>query len=96
MGGGIGYYWGEHIRELYNVSATNDGRDVAYGIQVSIGMDYLITEFLSARFDMRFRDPEIEMTSRYSSQTVIIDGVEYAGAARFFEFAGESDICLYI
>ncbi len=25
-----------------------------------------------------------------------IDGVEYAGAARFFEFAGEADICLYI
>lgn len=25
-----------------------------------------------------------------------IDDVEYAGAARFFEFAGESDICLYI
>ncbi len=25
-----------------------------------------------------------------------IDGVEYAGAAKFFEFAGESDICLYI
>jgi peroxiredoxin family protein len=25
-----------------------------------------------------------------------ISGVEYAGAAAFFEFAGESDICLYI
>jgi peroxiredoxin family protein len=25
-----------------------------------------------------------------------IDGIEYAGAARFFEFAGTSDICLYI
>lgn len=25
-----------------------------------------------------------------------IDDVEYAGAAKFFEFAGESDICLYI
>jgi len=25
-----------------------------------------------------------------------IDDIEYAGAARFFEFAGESDICLYI
>jgi peroxiredoxin family protein len=25
-----------------------------------------------------------------------IEGIEYAGAARFFEFAGESDICLYI
>jgi peroxiredoxin family protein len=25
-----------------------------------------------------------------------IDGIEYAGASSFFEFAGESDICLYI
>jgi peroxiredoxin family protein len=25
-----------------------------------------------------------------------IDGMEYGGAATFFEFAGESDICLYI
>jgi peroxiredoxin family protein len=28
--------------------------------------------------------------------TEFMDDVEYAGAARFFEFAGESDICLYI
>jgi len=28
--------------------------------------------------------------------SAFIDGVEYAGAAAFFEFAGESDICLYI
>jgi peroxiredoxin family protein len=25
-----------------------------------------------------------------------IDGIEYGGAASFFEFAGESDICLYV
>jgi peroxiredoxin family protein len=25
-----------------------------------------------------------------------IDGIEYGGAATFFEFAGETDICLYI
>ena len=29
-------------------------------------------------------------------QSEIIDGVEYAGAAKFFEFAGDSDICLYM
>jgi len=28
--------------------------------------------------------------------TNFIDGIEYGGAATFFEFAGESDICLYI
>jgi peroxiredoxin family protein len=25
-----------------------------------------------------------------------IDGIEYGGAATFFEFAGESDICLFV
>jgi len=30
------------------------------------------------------------------SQGDFIDGIEYGGAATFFEFAGESDICLYI
>ena len=29
-------------------------------------------------------------------QSDFIDGLEFAGAARFFEFAGDSDICLYI
>jgi peroxiredoxin family protein len=29
-------------------------------------------------------------------QSEFIDGLEYAGAAAFFEFAGDSDICLYI
>lgn len=29
-------------------------------------------------------------------QSQFIDGIEYAGAAAFFEFAGDSDICLYI
>jgi peroxiredoxin family protein len=30
------------------------------------------------------------------NQSDLIDGIEFAGAAAFFEFAGESDICLYI
>lgn len=30
------------------------------------------------------------------SNSEFIDGIEYGGAATFFEFAGESDICLFI
>jgi len=29
-------------------------------------------------------------------RAAFIDGVEYGGAATFFEFAGESDVCLFI
>jgi peroxiredoxin family protein len=28
--------------------------------------------------------------------SAFVEGIEFAGAARFFEFAGQSDICLYI
>jgi len=30
------------------------------------------------------------------SPSSFVDGIEFGGAATFFEFAGESDICLYI
>ncbi len=29
-------------------------------------------------------------------QSELIDGIDYVGAATFFEFAGESDVNLYI
>lgn len=32
----------------------------------------------------------------FDASVDFIDDIEYAGAAKFFEFAGESDICLYI
>ena len=32
----------------------------------------------------------------FNAEADFIDDIEYAGAAKFFEFAGESDICLYI
>ena len=32
----------------------------------------------------------------FDAEKEFIDGLDYVGAATFFEFAGESDICLYI
>ncbi len=42
MGGGAGYYYGEHIREFGDASVSTVSRDFAYGIQVSVSMDYMI------------------------------------------------------
>lgn len=74
MGGGVGYYWGEYIRNFNGISVTNEERDFAYGIQVGIGMDYMINEFSSIKFEMRFRDPEIEMKSKYSASSFEVNG----------------------
>lgn len=77
MGGGFGLYIGEQIRELGDVSISNESKKIGYGIQVSVGMDYLVNQFLSVRGQMRFRDPEFEMESKYSDTTVNYNGKTY-------------------
>jgi len=71
LAGGVAYYYGEHIRTLGDQDVSNVHRDFAYGIQVGLSSDYLITNFLSVRGEMKFRDPEFELTSRYNKESVI-------------------------
>ena len=78
MGGGFGFYIGEQIRELGDVSVSNESRKIGYGIQVSVGLDYLVNQFFSIRGQMRFRDPVFEMKSKYSDTTVNYNGQSYA------------------
>jgi len=77
MGGGVGFYFGSHIRKFKDVEAVNVKRDFEYGIHVSVGMDYMITDYLSVRGEMKFRDPEFEMTSGYSKNEFQIGEKKY-------------------
>ncbi|NWF88646.1 MAG: hypothetical protein HXY50_04195 [Ignavibacteriaceae bacterium] len=74
MGGGIGYYIGSHIRRFGDVEVTNVDRKTAYGIHVSLSMDYLIKDFISVRGEMKFRDPQFNVKSKYSKQEVNYNG----------------------
>ena len=46
--------------------------------------------------DVKFIACQMTVDLFEMKQSQFIDGVEYAGAAAFFEFAGEADICLFI
>lgn len=74
MGGGGGIYFAEHVRELGDVTVSNDGSEIGYGIHVAVGMDYIINDYFSVRGQMRFRDPEIDMKSKYSNNIVNYEG----------------------
>lgn len=51
---------------------------------------------LSLEAEVRFIACQMTVDLFDMDTSEFIDGIEFAGAARFFEFAGESDICLYI
>ena len=65
MGGGLGYYWGRFIRKFDVAEASVAKRKIAVGIQVSASMDYMIRKNVSARFEMKFRDMQYNVRSRY-------------------------------
>jgi len=74
MGGGIGYYIGSHVRKFGDVEVSNAERKAAYGIHVSISMDYLIKDFISVRGEMKFRDPQFTVKSKYNKSEVNYNG----------------------
>lgn len=85
MGGGGAYYYGSHVRKIGNAELSNVSREFAYGIQVSVSSDYMIYPFLSIRAEMKFRDPEMKVSSRYNKREFTLDGVEYLLPSRNFD-----------
>lgn len=84
MGGGGGFYFGSRIREFGDVEFLNEGIKIGYGINVSVGMDYLVNELISIRGQMRFRDPELIIKSKYSGSTVNYKGNSYSLSDNIF------------
>jgi hypothetical protein len=74
MGGGAGYYIGDHIRKVGDVTVSNEERRTAYGIHVSAGLGYQIIKDGFINFQMKFRDPQFTVKSRYSSRTINYQG----------------------
>lgn len=74
MGGGGGFYFGNHIREVGDVSVKSSTAKAAFGIHVTAGVEYFLNEKFSVRGQMRFRDPEINFANEYDKTTVNING----------------------
>ena len=70
MGGGGAYYIGSQIRKFGDENVSNIERKAAFGIQVSAGMEYLIRSNISFRTEMKFRDPQFTVKSKYNKQLV--------------------------
>ena len=74
MGGGLGYYRGEFIRKFNDVELEVVQRKIAMGIHVSASMDYMIYKNFSARFEMKFRNPQYNVKSKYTKNEVTYQG----------------------
>ncbi len=74
MGGGGGYYFGEHIRKFGDAQVESVERKAAFGIHVSLSMEYLLRQNIGLRTEMKFRDPQFNLTNKYTKSTVNYEG----------------------
>jgi outer membrane protein W len=74
MGGGTGYYFGSHVRTLGDISSETVSRETTQGIHVLVGLDYLMTDYLSLRGVLKFRDVEFSMKNKYNKLDGTHDG----------------------
>ena len=74
IGGGIGYYYGNHIRKPGDIYATTTSRASGYGIQTLAGTEYKWNSFFSLIAGMKFSDPQIKMTNIYNKTVGTING----------------------
>lgn len=74
MGGGAGLYIGEFTRKFGDTQVSTLEKQIAFGIQVSMSMEYILIDRLGLRLEMKFRDPEFKSKSKYDKDIVNYNG----------------------
>jgi hypothetical protein len=77
MGGGGGFYFGSHVRTVGDISARTESREISFGIHVVAGVEALLTDYLSIKGAVKFRDMEFSMTNKYDKNSGAIDGMPF-------------------
>ncbi len=74
MGAGFGVYYGEYIRKIYDLASESKLNRIDYGILVNAGVDVSLIKNLSLKFEMKFRDPELEFRNEFPRTETVVNG----------------------
>lgn len=77
IGAGAGAYFGKHIRNFSDVSVETIEQPFSMGVHVLSGIEYMIFNYLSVRFEMKFRDPELDLKNKYTKLEFEYEGRVY-------------------
>lgn len=70
LGGGFGTYDGKRSFSVAEVSSETISSKSYIGIHVMTGVDYEIHSRIGLRFEIKFRDPHFDVTSKFDQQSV--------------------------
>ena len=74
LGGGFGMYDGDRNYSVAGVKEATVSTASNIGIHVLTGIDYQLFSRLAVRFEIKFRDPNFDVTSKFDQQSVEYQG----------------------
>jgi opacity protein-like surface antigen len=74
LGGGLGTYDGKRKYSIAGVNAETISSASYMGIHVMTGIDYRLNSRFGLRFEIKFRDPHFDVTTKFETSSV-----EYSG-----------------
>ncbi len=70
IGGGGGMYIGERIYEVGGIASQITGRKPGFGIQILSGLELNVSENISLRSEVKFRDVQFESENRFPVSSI--------------------------
>lgn len=77
LGGGVGAYFGDRKRTVHGIQTETVSRKAGFSFLVLSGMELRFDPHLSGVFEVRFRQGEYSVTSRYPVSSITIGGAEF-------------------
>lgn len=74
LGGGFGIYDGDRRFSIAAIKAATVSSSSYIGIQVMTGIDYQLFARMGVRFEIKFRDPHFDVTTKFDQMTTDYHG----------------------
>lgn len=77
IGGGAGVYFGDRKRTISYLQSTTINKIPGFSLNVLAGVEYFAARNISANLELKFREANFDVESKFNSNTININGVEF-------------------
>lgn len=78
LGGGVGLYSGNRVRKLLNYESETISKSLGLSLVVLSGLEYYFEKNFMGFVEMRFRDGEYDVKSKFPISALYVNGVSYS------------------
>lgn len=77
IGGGAGMYFGDRKRTISYLQSSTINKIPGFSLNILAGVEYFVARNLSANLELKFREANFDVESKFNSNRIIIEDAEF-------------------